>query len=617
MGGMGYASKEEQNPDDIDLLMLRNRLKRDPTSYYTEFKQQVEHFMALLQTFELQCDSGVLQGKIEEGEDDNSVSNRQKEKKMKHFAELVSFVSHCLPQYEEEKELRLTFPPKVLHLLENRYDYLSPYFRKVLVQSSIMLRNRKVMQTMEMLPVFLNLFHCPDKPLRELLFSHIVNDIAKGPSAGRSNSERSAVQNHFFQTLSSRDTDSVIARKCVAIIIELYRRKVWTDSRTTNVLADACFHNDTQIAVSALRFFLCVFDKPEDGSESKFEQANALRLKASQNHSGKTRKRKRQKEKDIERANKLQQEFEDDSEDEMTTINGDPFGPISDLYDPQKFAERLLSSVRTSKQKFELRLVYMNVLSRTISRHRLIVPNYYPFLQKYIRPHQRFVTQVLSYCIQATHKYLPSEIIRPVLLTLCKEFVSDRSGPEAMSVGLNSIRELCQRQSEMMDEDLLRDLVLYKNHKDKGVMMAGRSLLGAFREINPKMLAKKDRGREASLKDESDESEEEEEEEAGSDSSRDEFVDPEQLESSSKRRKVENEEIRDKAKEKQFFGARTPGGGTSNEEKKRLKPFNLVKYSRRVRQKVLQSQVVKTKRKADHVETMKSRNKHKRRRRRH
>ena len=46
-----------------------------------------------------------------------------------------------------------------------------------------------------------------------------------------------------------------------------------------------------------------------------------------------------------------------------------------------------------------------------------------------------------------------------------------------------------------MTEDLLRDLVEYKTYKDKGVMMASRSLIQLFRNICPDLLHKKDRGR--------------------------------------------------------------------------------------------------------------------------
>ena len=62
-----------------------------------------------------------------------------------------------------------------------------------------------------------------------------------------------------------------------------------------------------------------------------------------------------------------------------------------------------------------------------------------------------------------------------------------------MAVGLNAIREMCNRCPRALDETLLRDLAAYKSYKDKGVMMAARSLIQLYRQEHPELLHKKDR----------------------------------------------------------------------------------------------------------------------------
>ena len=44
-----------------------------------------------------------------------------------------------------------------------------------------------------------------------------------------------------------------------------------------------------------------------------------------------------------------------------------------------------------------------------------------------------------------------------------------------------------------MTPELLQDLTSYKSYHDKGVMMAARSLIQLFRDLNPLMLNRKDR----------------------------------------------------------------------------------------------------------------------------
>ncbi|RUS18211.1 SDA1-domain-containing protein [Jimgerdemannia flammicorona] len=54
-------------------------------------------------------------------------------------------------------------------------------------------------------------------------------------------------------------------------------------------------------------------------------------------------------------------------------------------------------------------------------------------------------------------------------------------------------------QPLVMDASLLPDLTEYKSHSDKSVIFASRSLIVVFREVNPKLLKRKDRGKAMSM----------------------------------------------------------------------------------------------------------------------
>jgi protein SDA1 len=54
------------------------------------------------------------------------------------------------------------------------------------------------------------------------------------------------------------------------------------------------------------------------------------------------------------------------------------------------------------------------------------VLNFYPFLQKYIAPHTRDVTQILAALVGAVHDLVPPETLAPVLRQLVDQFVHDR-----------------------------------------------------------------------------------------------------------------------------------------------------------------------------------------------
>lgn len=79
----------------------------------------------------------------------------------------------CYPQ-----ELK-DFPSQLAELLESNANSLAPELRKVLVQALILLRNRNLLNPISLLSLFFKLFRIKDKPLRELLRSHIVADIKR------------------------------------------------------------------------------------------------------------------------------------------------------------------------------------------------------------------------------------------------------------------------------------------------------------------------------------------------------------------------------------------------------------------------------------------------------
>ncbi|KAJ2436106.1 Severe Depolymerization of Actin, partial [Coemansia sp. RSA 2424] len=185
------------------------------------------------------------------------------------------------------------------------------------------------------------------------------------------------------------------------------------------------------------------------------------------------------------------------------------FDVLSLIHDPQGFVEKLFARVHSSTtatkrggstvDRFEVRLVLLKLISRLIGHHQLQLMAFYPFLQRYLQPHQVDVTQILAVLATGTHAFTPPDVLQPLIRAIADNFVADHCSPEVMCAGLNTIRAIATRQPLSVDPDLLNDLVLYRKHKDKGVMMAARSLLALYREVNPEMLHRRDRGREATI----------------------------------------------------------------------------------------------------------------------
>ena len=59
------------------------------------------------------------------------------------------------------------------------------------------------------------------------------------------------------------------------------------------------------------------------------------------------------------------------------------------LRDPHTFAEKLFRRLQGSRDKFETKMLMVQVVSRTIAVHRLVLEPFYTFIARYLQPQQR------------------------------------------------------------------------------------------------------------------------------------------------------------------------------------------------------------------------------------
>eukprot|EP00123_Amoebidium_parasiticum_P010986 comp20446_c0_seq1/m.26000 comp20446_c0_seq1/g.26000 ORF comp20446_c0_seq1/g.26000 comp20446_c0_seq1/m.26000 type:complete len:691 (-) comp20446_c0_seq1:81-2153(-) len=448
-----------------NLPQLQNLIKRDKESYTEEFLQQLRHFESSLQIFQL---------------------NPQSESK--EFGELINFLSHVcnlFPQHSKH------FPQQLMDLLETHASVMQPEIRRDLCKSIILLRGKDMVAPVKVYEVFFKLFRIKDKTLREMLRTHVISDIRRLNAKTKSNALNKTLQNFMYTMVS--DDNPTAAHLSVRVLVDLYRKGAWKDQRTVNVLATACFSPHTKVMVAAIQFFLGIdeeggnedSDNEEENKPNMAEIRNALNI----NKNSKKRERQLSRAKDaIKKAEKREKSKEGQG----------TFSALHLINDPQGLAEKLFNKLKQSTERFEVRLMMMNLISRLVGVHELVLLNFYPFLQKYIQPKQKEVTCILTYLAQACHELVPPEALEPVVLTVCNNFISERCSGEVMAVGLNTVRAICARCPLAMTPTLLQDLAQYKTYKkDKGVMMAARSLIQLYRTENPEMLARKDRGKEA------------------------------------------------------------------------------------------------------------------------
>lgn len=460
-------SSKPHNRLPLNLPQLQNCIKKDPSAYEEEFHVQFRHYESVLQI--LMFNPAYFD---------------------KEFESLVMFLAHTCPCY---KKKMVEFPKQLMNLLRNYSTGLHRTSRLACCKALMILRAKSFLELQELLPLFFELAVCPDKTLRSYIRQNIISDIKSANKKSRNEKINRELQRFMFTVLSN-DQQEVAAKMALDIMTELYKKNVWRNKELVNQIAQACLSRSSKILVTALQFFLGTDDVDLDekgSSDEEEEKRGALNQLKDTLMANRFNKSSRKRQKLLERIKKTVRTTQN-KEKKVETFN---FSALHLINDPQTLAEKLFSYLESTHQRFEVKLMLMNLISRLIGIHDLLLLNFYPYLTRYLQPHQVDVTKILQYAAQSAHKDVPPNELEPILRAITNNFVTEKNSTEAITVGLNSIRELCNRNPLVMDADLLQDLVQYQKYKNKNVSIAAKSLVYLFRIKNPDLLNRKDRGK--------------------------------------------------------------------------------------------------------------------------
>lgn len=53
-----------------------------------------------------------------------------------------------------------------------------------------------------------------------------------------------------------KDPNETASKRSLNVMIELYKRKIWNDDKTVNVLATGCLHHNPKVVAASIKFFL-------------------------------------------------------------------------------------------------------------------------------------------------------------------------------------------------------------------------------------------------------------------------------------------------------------------------------------------------------------------------
>jgi protein SDA1 len=539
MGGNGVATGAGARVDvTLKLSQLQNFCKRDPAGYKEDYDAQVRRLESEMGILALQPSTEPSARLVELIQFAAAVSSSSyKGKDSDHIAEMLmnlllgSSVNSSASDGQQQQQQPSVSSTDVLHVtMPTAALQLHRDVRKACVSALILMRNKGTLEPLKLLELFFRLMAVvPDKGLRELLYKHMVNDIRNLNKKGkRDDTVNRAIQSFLHRVVSQHGqpggaeetATDIAAKRATDMVCELYRRNVWTDDRTVAILASAVQSTNSTVMCRSMRFFLGIEEKMAQDERVR-EDGQWQDKKSIDYHqfSKKTKSHKRQTHRALKNKKKAQikrdggntdwMDATPDAEEKIETSRK-LYPAIELLRDPSGLAEFVLKRLRsTGNYKYEVKLLMINFVTRLVGNHELMLLPLYPFLQKYMGGHQRDVTAILAYTVQACHEQVPPDEIYGILKTIAHNFITERCSEEQMAVGINGARCICARVpailsleesqestgSTAMDiEAFARDLAAYATHRDRSVSVAAKTWTNFIREVHPGLLQGKDRG---------------------------------------------------------------------------------------------------------------------------
>jgi len=122
----------------------------------------------------------------------------------------------------------------MLNLLQQYYAILHPDVRMCLVTCLKVMRGKDNVQAAVVLPVFFKLFRCKDKELRKFIHGCIIGDLKSINFSKKNHTVNRKLQNFVLSLLQDPNEDA--AKRSLAVMIELYKRRIWNDEKTVNAI---------------------------------------------------------------------------------------------------------------------------------------------------------------------------------------------------------------------------------------------------------------------------------------------------------------------------------------------------------------------------------------------
>lgn len=446
-----------QKDEEKDINLLITRVKKNPTLFKDRILQKLNEFIRYFD--EVKRDPG---------------------RKHPDFCGMCLFFAQIFEFYPSELHFVLE---SLMQLFEHNGELLNAGIRYKIIQSLIIIKKKGYIDFLKSFEFFSNIFGLQDKPLRKLVFHHLINHISN-----MSKKKLLAKIETPFLMLLQRVFDNAspeILRRLIKVFIKLYYKTIWTSPKIVNLIASRITTKDQKITLLIAKFLINTTEQIFKEEDLEKEEESMAELTKEYSNKFKQSKKKIEK---LERQIKNIKKKERRIEKLAATSN---IYPIDMLYNSTNFVEQIMSKLMKEKNlKFALKTELMCLLGRIIGRNKLIYPNYYNYVIRFVRPEIKTPARLFAFIAESVHENSSIQDVELLCKRVIENFVADGFTEEKITMGINMLRLILMRNEFAMNPEDLNYVCKFRSYKNKSVSTAAKAFINVARDLCPDNLEK-------------------------------------------------------------------------------------------------------------------------------
>ena len=372
----------------------------------------------------------------------------------------------------------------LIQLFEQSGPVLHPLLRYKIIQTLIVIKKKGFINFFKSFDFFVSIFGYPDKQLRGLVFEHMASFLRSMSVKKDILKKESELLACFTKSLASSSPE--IGRRLIKLLTKLYMTRVWCTVKSANLIASKIVSGDEKTSMMVARFLIASTEAViKEEADDEEDNDNFAEIKKQYSLKNKFSKKKIEK---LERQMKNIKKKEERMEKLVTNSN---VYPIDLLYNPSSFVDQLYGKLMKDKNmKFLLKQEIMCLLGRLIGRNKLIYPNYYNYVFRFVKPELKTPERLFAFIAESVHTSSPLLDVEQLCKKFVDMFVCEGNSEEKIIVGINFLRLVMTRNELALNTEQINQIAGFRTLKSKHVSAASKAFINVIRDLCPDQLDK-------------------------------------------------------------------------------------------------------------------------------